>query len=130
MGETPSLDAALQRGARTAIGDELRSLTYFTEDAQRQVYLRDDLEPGANVAGFAEIERLGFRSQHDYGDSELGEYEFTIRVFEYGYLTRVMEGDHGAFVTTGEMRVQRFSDLAVALREVLAERDPMSAADR
>ena len=124
MGDTPPLDEELQRAARTAIGDELRSLTYFTEDDARQVYLRDDLEAGANMEGFAEIERLGFRSQHDYGESELGEYEFTIRVFEFGYLTRAIANDHGAFVTTGEMPVQRFSDLALALKGVLEENDP------
>lgn len=124
MSDDQSLAAALERAARTAIGDELRSLTYFDEETQEQLYLRDDLEADADLEGFVETERLGFRSQGDYGDSELGEYRFTIRSFEYGYLTRVIEDGHGAFVTTGEMSVQRFGDLAAALRSVLREHEP------
>lgn len=111
----------LTRTARTTVGDELRSLTYFTEDDVEQLYLRDDLEADADLVGFAETERLGFRSQLDYRSSELGEYRFTIRVFERGYLTRVIVGDHGAFVTTDAMARDRFEELASALKGVLEE---------
>lgn len=118
-----ALSSELERAARTAIGDRLRSLTYFTPDAQRQVYLRDDLAADADLAGFVDTERLGFRSQYDYGESELGDYRFTVRAFEHGYLTRVIVGDHGAFVTCDEMRIDRFSEVASALRSVLGDHE-------
>jgi hypothetical protein len=108
--------------ARTTVGDELRSITYFDEaDVIEQVYLRSDLESDADLVGFADTERLGFRAQTDYGNSELGHYECTIRVFEHGYLTRVIDGGHGAFVTTDSMDLDRFEELGVALRGALGE---------
>jgi len=113
----------LTSAARTVVGDELRSVTYFSEDEVEQLYLRDDLEADADLVGFADTERLGFRSQTAYQDSELGPYQFTIRVFERGYLTRVIVGDHGAFVTTDAMARDRFEELAAALQGVLGEFD-------
>jgi hypothetical protein len=113
----------LVSACRTAVGEELRSVTHFTEDETEQLYLRDDLEADADLVGFVENERLGFRSQSTYGGSELGGYEFTIRVFERGYLTRVIVGEQGAFVTTDPMSIDRFEELAAAVRTVLAEAD-------
>lgn len=107
--------------ARTSVGDELRSLTYFAEDAVDQLYLRDDLDRTADLVGFAEVERLGYRSQHAYGETELGGYQFTIRVFENGYLTRVIADDHGVWVTTDGIRMERFEELGNALTAVLEE---------
>lgn len=106
---------------RTTIGDELRSIAHFTEDDVEQLYLRGDLDREADLVGFADIERLGFHSQVGYQDTELGEYRFTIRVFEQGYLTRVIEGDHGVFVTTDAIARDRFEELAAAVRAVLVE---------
>ena len=122
----PSLsDAAgevLVSTARTTVGDELRSITYFDESEEiDQVYLRGDLEADADLVGFADTERLGFRAQTDYDDSELGSYQFTIRVFDYGYLTRVIDGDHGVFVTTDPISLDRFEELGVALYGALEE---------
>lgn len=111
----------LVSSARTAVGDELRSVTHFTETTIDQLYLRGDLESDADLVGFADIERLGFRSQRGYADTELGDYRFTIRAFENGYLTRVIEGDHGVFVTTDPMPRDRFEELATALRRLLAD---------
>jgi hypothetical protein len=111
----------LVRTARTVVGDELRSLTHFTEETVDQLYLRSDLDPEADLTGFAETERLGFRSQWDYGASELGDYRFTIRVFDHGYLTRVIVGDHGVFVTTDSLARTRFEELAAAIKGVLRE---------
>lgn len=105
--------------ARTVVGDELRSLAYFTEETVYQLYLRDDLDQTADLIGFAENERLGFRSQLAYNNTQLGEYQFTIRVFEHGYLTRVITGDHGIWVTTDAMHIDRFEELANALATVL-----------
>lgn len=113
----------LLSACRTAVGDELRSIAYFTDDDVEQVYLRDDLDSTADLVGFADNERLGFRSQKAYGNTELGEYEFTIRVFENGYLTRVIVGDHGVWVTTDALAIDRFEELAVAVRSVLQAAD-------
>jgi hypothetical protein len=123
MGDIASDDLAdqLVSACRTTVGDELRSVTYFTEDEQEQLYLRGDLEPDADLVGFADNERLGFRSQTLYDETELGEYQFTMRSFDHGYLTRVIEGDRGAFVTTDEMEMDRFQELATAMRSVLGE---------
>jgi hypothetical protein len=109
--------------SRTVVGDEIRSVTYFTPDEFEQLYLRKDLEAEADLAGFADTERLGFRSQTDYADSELGDYQFNIRVFEHGYLTRVIEGDHGLFVTTDPLSRDRFEELAAAISAELAAFD-------
>lgn len=108
---------------RTTVGDSIRSVTYFDTTREQQVYLRDDLEPGANIVGFANNERSGFRSQRIYEDTELGNYRFTIRAFEHGYLTRVIHGYHGAFVTTDRLPTDRFEELANAVDSVLAEHD-------
>ena len=118
---TDELETELQSAARTVVGDELRSVTYFTEDEVEQVYLRSDLEASADLVGFADTERLGFQSQMDYSGTELGEYQFTIRVFEHGYLTRVIVGDQGVFVTTDAMARDRFEELAAAMGGVLGE---------
>lgn len=118
-----AVESELVSAARTAVGDELRSVTHFTEDSVDQIYLREDLESDADLVGFADIERLGFRSQQGYRETELGEYQFTIRAFDHGYLTRVIEGDHGVFVTTDPMARDRFEEVATAVREVLAELD-------
>nr|WP_290815410.1 hypothetical protein [Halovivax sp.] len=109
---------------RTAIGDDIRSITYFTADDYEQLYLRDDLERDADLDRFVENERLGFTSQITYGDSELGDYEFTIRVFEWGYVTRVVAGERGVFVTTDPLNVNGFHEVATAVRSVLEEAGP------
>lgn len=113
----------LVRSCRTTVGDGLRSVTYFDANNEEQVYLRDDLSSDADIVGFADNERLGFRSQSVYSSSELGGYQFTIRVFEQGYLTRVIAGDHGAFVTTDGLPMDRFEELASAVRTVLSDHD-------
>lgn len=115
------LGSRLVRSARSVAGDELRSVVYFGENDVEQVYLRDDLDPGADLVGFAENERLGFRSQRAYRGTQLGGYQFTIRVFDEGYLTRVIEDDRGVWITTGVMAIDRFEEVAAALAAVLRE---------
>ncbi|MFB6080853.1 MAG: hypothetical protein ABEJ81_07645 [Haloferacaceae archaeon] len=110
----------LERACRTAVGDTLRSITYFTREDYRQVYLRSDLEPDADLAGFVDHESDGFRANTAYRGSELGEYRYTIRVFENGYLTRVTVGDRGVFVTTDGLTIQRSQDVAETLSRLLA----------
>jgi hypothetical protein len=113
----------LLSATRTAIGDELRSLTYFTEEEVTQLYLRSDLSRTADLVGFAENERQGFHSQSLYADTQLGDYQFTVRVFENGYLTRVIAGEHGVWVTTDSMEMDRFEELASALMSILRSFD-------
>ncbi len=108
---------------RTSVGDELRSITYFTEDDVQQVYLRSDLDRTADLMGFAEHERLGFHSQGAYRNSQLGRYVATVRMFERGYLTRVIGEDNGVWVTTDSMSMERFEELASALEPILEEID-------
>lgn len=105
---------------RTVVGDELRSITYFTTTEVEQVYLRSDLTRSADLVGFAGIERRGFQSQEAYRDSELGDYIGTIRMFENGYLTRVMDDACGVWVTTDGMSMDRFEELVVAVKPVLS----------
>lgn len=111
----------LVAAARTAVGDELRSVVYFDLDDYEQLYLRSDLESDADLDAFVTNERLGFTSQVTYGDSELGAYLYTIRAFDRGFLTRVVGGDHGVFVTTDEMSIERFEETSTALRGVIEE---------
>jgi len=109
---------------RTGLGDELRSVTYFTADDLEQVYLRSDLSRTADLVGFAEIERNGFRADELYAGTQLGNYRATVRMFENGFLTRVIVGGHGVWVTTDSMSMDRFEELATALETVLAAYDP------
>ena len=106
---------------RTTVGDELRSIAYFTEDEVEPVYLRDDLDRTADLTGFANQERVGFQAQSAYQNTQLGEYQATIRMFENGYLTRVIYGETGIWVTTDEMSIDRFEELVIALKAILTE---------
>ncbi len=115
------LDEELLSACRTLVGDELRSVTYFTAADHRLIYLREDLEHDESIGPIARNERMGFASQGTYEDPELGDYRATIRVFSNGYLTRVIVGDHGAFITTDEMKLERFRELADAVAEILAD---------
>jgi len=114
----------LLSAARTATGDELRSLTYFTEDEVEQLYLRSDLSRTADLVGFAESERHGFHAQSLYANTQLGDYRFTVRVFDNGYLTRVIANGHGVWVTTDSMEIDRFEELASALASLLRSFGP------
>ena len=115
----------LLSACRTSVGDELRSITYFTEDDVEQLYLRSDLDRTADLVGFAEHERRGFHSQSAYRNTQLGEYGATIRTFENGYLSRVIRGDHGVWVTTDGMSMERFEELTSTLESILEDHEPL-----
>lgn len=119
----PDLAEELLSVCRTAVGDELRSITYFTEEVVEQVYLRSDLDRTADLVGFAEHERMGFRSQSAYRGTQLGEYQATIRMFENGFLTRIIHDGHGVWVTTDSLSIDRFEELSTALKAVFADRE-------
>lgn len=120
-GTGATLEEELIGACRTTVGDELRSITRFTEEEVDQLYLRDDLERSADLVGFAEHERYGFHSQSLYEGTQLGDYRATIRMFEHGYLTRVVVGNVGVWVTTDTLSIDRFEELASALGTVLSE---------
>jgi len=115
------LESELVSVCRTAIGDDLRSITYFTADDYQQLYLRSDLEQDADLEPFVANERLGFTSQQTYEETELGEYQFTIRVFEWGAITRTIVGGHGVFVTTDPLQLDELKEVDTSIRTVLKE---------
>ena len=109
--------------ARTAVGDSCRSVTYFTRDDYEQLYLRGDLERDADMTSFIGHEWREFKTtQEAYRGSELGEYRYTIRVFDNGYLIRITNDREGVFVTTDGLTIRDFNELATALGEVMRDR--------
>ncbi|KAB1188607.1 MULTISPECIES: hypothetical protein [Haloferax] len=107
---------------RTAAGDSLRSLTYFNRFDYLQVYLRGDLEQEADLNSFIGNEWHDFKMTQDaYRGSELGDYQYTIRVFENGYLVRITVEDMGVFVTTDGITMQDFEALRTAVTAILDE---------
>ena len=123
MGNTLLSEEAADRltsTARAVLGDSLRSATYFTRTEYDQVYLRSDLERDADLDSFIGHEWQAFQMAQDtYGSSELGEYEYTIRKFENGFLIRIATEEEGVFVTTDGLTLRDFDDVAIALRETL-----------
>lgn len=113
------LAAQITTACRTAAGDDVRSVTYFNRNDFEQLYLRSDLKQDADLGAFVEHETLGFDAAEDYKGSELGDYTFTVRRFENGFLTRVIRGDHGAFVTLDSLTINRSEEIASALEEIL-----------
>lgn len=112
----------LTRTCRTAVGDSLRSLTYINRFDYEQVYLRDDLERDADLNSFIGNEWHDFKMTQDaYRGSELGDYRYTIRVFENGYLVRITIEDSGVFITTDGITMQDFEALSKAVEGVLDE---------
>ena len=106
--------------ARTALGDSLRSVTYFTRTDYEQVYLRSDLQRDADLDDFIGSEWQSFQlTQDTYGDSELGDYEYTIRAFSNGYLLRVTTDREGVFLTTDGLTMTDVESAASALEETL-----------
>jgi len=110
--------------ARTATGDSLRSVTYFTRTDFDQLYLREDLERDADLDTFVGHEWRGYReTQNAYQNSELGTYQFTVRAFDNGYLLRVAADRRGVLITTDGLSMQSYEEIAEALKRLLAERD-------
>lgn len=105
---------------RDLAGDRLRSVTFFTRDDFDQLYLRDDLERGADLSSFIGLEwRESGITEDAYHGTELGEHEYTLRAFKNGYLLRVSVGSDGAFVTTDGLTLSGFEDLAAAMTAII-----------
>jgi hypothetical protein len=115
----PSFEERLVTACRTTVGDSLRSVTYFTPDDYEQVYLRSDLEAEADLGEWVEHERAGFQTPSAYEGSELGDQQYTLRVFENGFATRVIDGDRGVLVTTDGITVRRSREVTRAIRSTL-----------
>ena len=112
----------ITRTCRTAIGDSLRSVTYFTRDDYDQLYLREDLEQDADLTSFIGHEWHDFKTaQAAYEGTELGSYDYTIRAFDNGYLVRVTDDREGVFVTTDGLTMQDFENVAGSIEEVLRD---------
>jgi hypothetical protein len=110
--------------ARTATGDSLRSVTYFTRSDFDQLYLRGDLEQDADLNTFVGHEWRGYReTQNAYHSSELGGYKFTVRAFENGYLLRVAVDRKGVLITTDGLSMGSYEEVAEALQRMLREGD-------
>ena len=108
---------------RTAVGDSTRSITYFTQDDYEQLYLRGDLAQDADLSTFIGHEWRGFKTaQTAYRGTELGDYRYTIRVFENGFLVRVTSDREGVFVTTDGLTMRDFEELAATLDSFLSDR--------
>jgi hypothetical protein len=116
----PLLGERLVSACRTAVGDSLRSVVYFTPDAYEQIYLRSDLEADADLGAWVDHEREGFETQATYEGSELGDHQYAISVFENGFSTRVIDGDRGVLVTTDGITVRRAREVTGAIRETLS----------
>ena len=100
-------------------GGAVRSIVYFTTSEYDQIYLRDYLSADADIRAFVENEREGFDRIVTHEGSELGRYEFTIRRFHEGYLVQVVSGEHGVFVTTNQLHIEQYDQLADAIEQAL-----------
>lgn len=115
----PGLAERLERACRDAVGDNLRSITYFTPTAYEQIYRRSDLDCGADLDEFVDHVVAGFRDHTAYRKSELGGYRYTLRVFENGYLVRGTTATRGVYVTTDSLTMHSAETVAAAVRDVL-----------
>ncbi|MFP9061249.1 hypothetical protein ACLI4R_12035 [Natrialbaceae archaeon A-chndr2] len=122
--------------SRVTVGDTLRSVIYFTPEDFEVLYVRSDLYGGDEdlmheaKLTMVESERVGFQETEGYNkqsqtgtsvEPTVGEYEFTVRVFSEGFISRVIVGDRGVIVTSDEIEIGPFEDMSVAIRKMLAE---------
>lgn len=108
--------------ARTATSDTLRSVTYFTRSNFEQLYLREDLERDADLEEFVGHEWRGYKDTNNaYRDTELGNYRFTIRAFENGYLLRIATDRRGVLLTTDGLTMREYEEAAQAIERLLDE---------
>ena len=123
MSEQPLTEARadqLKTACRSAVGDNCRSVTYFDATNFMQVYLRDDLEQDADLMSFIGHEWHDYKTTTDaYTGSELGNYEYTIRNFENGFLVRIGLSDSGVIVTTDGLKLKDFDSLVATITDLL-----------
>jgi hypothetical protein len=130
-GVDPTTAERLASAARTGLGDTLRSVVYFTPSAFDVLYVRRDLYESPEAARPAksrlvEAERSGFaelplRTRHGRNNerSSIGDYRFTVRFHDEGFVVRILEGDAGVVLTTDSMDVRAFTESTTAMQRVL-----------
>lgn len=117
---TDQLAQELVTAARTATSDTLRSVTYFTRANYEQLYLREALERDADLDEFVGHEWRGYKdTQNAYQNTELGAYEFTVRVFENGYLLRIAGERQGVILTTDGLSMREYEEVAQTIESLL-----------
>ncbi|MFC4358766.1 hypothetical protein ACFO0N_12515 [Halobium salinum] len=134
---TSELNESIVSTCRTGLGDELRSVVYFTPETFDLLYLRQDLYDDERTArtvkaALVENERLEVWPDDPYvthlHDDDLspgfGDYEFTVRVFSGGFASRVATGGHGVIVTTDELDARALEVVAVSVRKLLDDSAP------
>ncbi|RLM64201.1 hypothetical protein [Halorubrum sp. Atlit-26R] len=116
---------------RTGLGDDLRSVVYFTPSSFDLLYVRADLYPSdenarERKAQLVRLERVGFAERpvrdsiaHSDDGPDIGPYNFTVRFHDEGFVVRVLGGDAGVLFTTDSMDVGAFREAATAIRGVL-----------
>jgi len=121
MGEKPSDETAeeMVRTCRATIGDQVRTITFITEDDYEFLYEREDIDRTTEATGFIGAEQRGFASQRTYGWSDLGDYQYTIRGFEHGFIGRVIHKDRGVYVAADALTVETFTEAAESIRTLL-----------
>jgi len=108
--------------ARTATGDSLRSVTYFTRANFEQLYLREDLQRDADLNDFVGHEWQGYKqTKNAYQESELGDYRYTVRAFTNGYLLRATTERQGVLITTDGLSMSSYEEIAEAVQRILRE---------
>lgn len=127
------LATGIVSAARTSLGDTLRSVIYFTPSAFDILYLRQDLyDSRVNArdvkSQLVEFEQAGFSEvpvrtaiARRESNSDIGDYEFTVRFHENGFVVRVLQRDVGVLLTIDSMDVNAFEDAAIAIQTLLHE---------
>jgi hypothetical protein len=132
-GVDASLAESLVSATRTSLGDTLRSVVYFTPSAFDVLYVRSDLYDSRAAARerksrLVEFERTGFEERPERSAiarsaarSDIGEYRFTVRFHENGFVVRVLGDGIGVLFTTDAMDVSAFREAVSAVRRLLGE---------
>ncbi|MFC4540555.1 hypothetical protein ACFO5R_01280 [Halosolutus amylolyticus] len=131
---TDDLADSLVTASRTSLGDTLRSVVYFTPSEFDVLYVRQDLYDSPTdsrgvksqlvdfeLVGFAEAPVRSSLSIAD-GDRGIGQYEFTVRFHEDGFVVRKLVGNVGVLLTADSMDVTAFEEAAHAIERLLSDR--------
>jgi hypothetical protein len=130
---TDELADSLVHAVRTSLGDTLRSVVYFTPAAFDVLYTRQGLYESADSVRKAKselvtFERTGFAEgpvrteiARRGGESGIGDYQFTVRFHEDGFVIRLLRGDAGVLFTADSMDVNAFEDAVSAVSKLLTE---------
>lgn len=131
---TDDLADSLVSTIRTGLGDTLRSVVYFTPSEFDVLYVRQDLYDSPTdsrdvKSQLVDFELVGFaeapvRSSLSIADDEkgIGQYEFTVRFHEDGFVVRKLVGNVGVLLTADSMNVAAFEEAAHAVERLLADR--------